>query len=351
MTTEAAEAPVKKRRGRPPGSTTGSAAANAHRGRSPGAISAATASALTTFPRVSVLADAEAFAVSGAIQAHERTCLLRLKPAWADVFGQSNDNWQLRCHFVSDRIAVTQADGFAPLLGVLFDLPNVIESLSAPAVGDRSQYIKVGESSQALVQLDPEDPEDRWFFNSLPPKLHSYLQRLSEAIKKKAFDAGSLEKPPRSEALDIATLFKEEHAWTLWPDGLAPPLAGIRVRRGRIDPANAAINLTASQTVECVEEIVNRLLAADDASAGVRVKQGDAVVYENGLFVHEAVLRSFGTTPKEAVEEDEEEDEDVDMEEAVEVEEEEEEVVDEQEPSKLDQMIRLLAESDDEAAP
>lgn len=322
---------------------------------------------------------------------HERDCFLRLKPLWVRELGNDTVDERLKFCFLSDRIGMShlQASSGADLCAlpvVLFDLPSIVEMLSCPsAPQDTSQYTKVVEASQMLVQVDPQ--EDQELMQRFPLPIQAFIRLIHRiALAQPSWDAFCqavaksdpplLPSLPHSQSVSVSEYFLEEHAWKQWPHGLSRPLANIQVRRGHLIPpsstSNPSLNMTPTQTVECIEEIVSRLLAEDDASAGVRISlsksappssstAGEAaaaaapVLYQNGLFVHAELLNMqpsmpiVTTTlqlPISAMPHTESKQGPSGI----------EEVQKESEPpatvpaSKFDQMIRLLAESDDDAS-
>ena len=144
------------------------------------------------------------------------------------------------------------------LPAVLFDLPTVMETVKAYR-GDHSQYYKVADIAQALVVMESEDQR------AMPAHVQHMLRQASSSSLLAAIP------DYESKATDVETVFAEERAWTLWPHGLTAPMHDIRIRRRQVEPGSGRISLSASQTAETIERIVERLLAADEAAEGVRV--------------------------------------------------------------------------------
>lgn len=166
---------------------------------------------------------------------YEEQFVLRLPPSLAtqlqDELAESNQPEDLVITFTDARRASVVLHG-RPLVGVLLDLPAIIESHKTV---DRSQYYKIADISQMLLVMVP-GPETE------------------EQIKE-------------YEAL----------GWQ-HPDGLTPPLKGVRSRRFR-----KTLSYGQQKDVEAIERRVQALLDRDSAALSstftVYDSQGRAVLH------------------------------------------------------------------------
>lgn len=198
-----------------------------------------------------------------------------------------------RCTLFHDRDEDGSSTAASPehadfvLPAVLFDLPSVLETVKAYR-GDHSQYYKVADIAQALVVLESDDQR------AMPAHVQHMLRQASSPSPLPAIPEYE------SKATDVETVFAEERAWTLWPHGLTAPMHDIRIRRRQVEPGSGRISLSASQTAETIERIVERLLAADEAAEGVRVTLRHAGREERTERVFEKGLLPTGGIPTTA---------------------------------------------------
>lgn len=212
----------------------------------------------TTYPRLAASSIINPYQTTygGPIQAHDEQVILRVPEDWRECLVQRG--CRLDAQEVSERVfrCTLQHHEFCSkstegLYGKLFDLPTPSETHLWSASTQSNHLWKTANVSQILIINEEINSESEHEFNSL---------KIEDRVRPSF----------------------------LWPSGLSPPLSDF-YRKRKLLNSEGALEVSASQTAESIELIVESLLEADSKAEAVRVRILDgSEIYQRGTFPKES---------------------------------------------------------------